>query len=659
MESTNNAQARINELVDLLNYHSRLYYVENKNEISDYEYDMLQQELKNLEEQYPEYIRTDSPTQRVGGEAASTFEKVEHKVQMGSIQDVFSFEQVEQFVNTVKQTVDNAEFVVEPKIDGLSVSLEYHNGELIIGSTRGDGFVGENVTANLKTIKSIPMSISDKLPLLEVRGEVYMPREVFFDLVKTQEENAEQPFKNPRNAASGSLRQKDSKVTAKRKLDIFCFNIQQIEGMELNSHKQSLDYIKSLGFKTVPDYKKVSSYDEIRKCIEDIGEKRFDLPFEIDGVVIKVDSFSHRDILGSTAKTPKWSVAYKFPPEEKQTRLLDIELNVGRTGAVTPVAIFEPLLLAGTSVSRATLHNQDFINEKNITIGDIITVRKAGDIIPEVVCVSDKLGSGVFQIPDICPVCATKLVKSDDESAIRCPNVDCPAQIFRSIVHFASKGAMNIDGLGPAIVKTLLDNKLIESVADLYELKTEQLIELDNFKEKSANNLINAINKSKTNTLDRLIFGFGIRNIGQASAKLLCKKFGDLDNIMCATADQIAEIEGFGNVMAENVINELSEPHMVNLINRLKSYGVNTTYEKVQVDNRFEGKTFVLTGTLPTLKRNEAKAVIEKYGGKASGSVSKKTDYVLAGEEAGSKLTKARELGILIISEEEFLEMTK
>lgn len=659
MESRNNAQLRINELVELLNYHSRLYYVENRNEISDYEYDKLQQELKQLEEEYPEFIRKDSPTQRVGGEAVSLFEKVNHKVQMGSIQDVFSFEQVEHFVNTVRQSVVDPEFVVEPKIDGLSVSLEYQNGEFVIGSTRGDGFVGENVTSNLKTVKSIPMSISEKLPLLEVRGEVYMPRNVFLQLVKEQEDNDEQPFKNPRNAAAGSLRQKDSKITAKRKLDIFCFNIQQIEGKTLDSHKESLDYIKSLGFKTVPEYKKLSTSDEIINHINQIGQKRFDLPFDIDGVVIKVDSFSQRDLLGTTAKTPKWAVAYKFPPEEKQTKLLDIELNVGRTGSITPVAVFEPILLAGTSVSRATLHNQDFIQEKNISVGDIITVRKAGDIIPEVLNVAKKQGNGIFKLPDKCPVCGTEVIRSDDEAAIRCPNVDCPAQIFRSIVHFASKGAMDIDGLGPAIVDTLLQNHLIESVADLYELKAEQLIELENFKEKSANNLINAINKSKNNSLDKLVFGLGIRNIGQASAKLLCDKFGDLDNIMSASSEEIAQIEGFGNIMADSVVKELSEPHMVNLIKRLKAYGVNTHYEKIQVDNRFEGKTFVLTGTLPTLKRNEAKAIIEKFGGKASGSVSKKTDYVLAGEEAGSKLTKAQDLGIKIISEQEFLDMTK
>ena len=455
------AKKRIDELVKLLNYHSQLYYVEDRNEITDYKYDMLQQELKGLEEQFPQFIRSDSPTQRVGGKAISIFEKVTHRVQMGSLQDVFSFEQVRSFIETVQQAVDKPQFVVEPKIDGLSVSLEYHNGELAIGSTRGDGFVGEDVTSNLKTVKSIPIKINEELPLIEVRGETYMPRNVFLKLVKEQEDNDEQPFKNPRNAAAGSLRQKDPKIAAKRKLDIFVFNVQQIEGKELTSHKESLDYLKTLGFKTIPDYKRVSTADEVIDCIKAIGEKRFDLPFDIDGVVIKVDDFRQREILGATAKVPKWAVAYKFPPEEKTSKLLDIELNVGRTGAITPVAVFEPVFLAGTSVSRATLHNQDFIREKNISVGDIIKVRKAGDIIPEVLGSVEKHGNGVFTLPECCPVCGTKLVKSEEEAAVRCPNVECPAQIFRSIVHFASKSAMNIDGLGPQIVHTLLDNKLI------------------------------------------------------------------------------------------------------------------------------------------------------------------------------------------------------
>ena len=653
------AKKRIDELVKLLNYHSQLYYVEDRNEITDYEYDMLQQELKGLEEQFPQFVRSDSPTQRVGGKAISIFEKVTHRVQMGSLQDVFSFEQVRSFIETVQQAVDKPQFVVEPKIDGLSVSLEYHNGELAIGSTRGDGFVGEDVTSNLKTVKSIPIKINEELPLIEVRGETYMPRNVFLKLVKEQEDNDEQPFKNTRNAAAGSLRQKDPKIAAKRKLDSFVFNVQQIEGKELTSHKEALDYLKTLGFKTIPDYKRVSTADEVIGCIKAIGEKRFDLPFDIDGVVIKVDDFRQREILGATAKVPKWAVAYKFPPEEKTSKLLDIELNVGRTGAITPVAVFEPVFLAGTSVSRATLHNQDFIREKNISVGDIIKVRKAGDIIPEVLGSVEKHGDGVFTLPECCPVCGTKLVKSEEEAAVRCPNVECPAQIFRSIVHFASKGAMNIDGLGPQIVHTLLDNKLITSVADLYTLSENKLLQLDNFKEKSVNNLLSAIEKSKSNSLDRLVFGLGIRNIGQASAKLLCDKFGDLDNIMNASAEQISEIDGFGGVMAQSVYNAFHEEHMIELIKRLKECGINTKYEKIQIDDRFAGKTFVLTGTLPTLKRSEAKALIEKYGGKASGSVSKKTDYVLAGEEAGSKLDKAQQLGIEIITEEQFKDMIK
>ncbi|MBR6337586.1 MAG: NAD-dependent DNA ligase LigA [Ruminococcus sp.] len=658
--SKETAKKRIDELVELLNHHAYLYYVLDQNEIEDYEYDMLQRELKELEEQNPEFVRKDSPTQRVGGMALSTFEKVEHKVQMGSLQDVFSFEEVKAFVERVTSQVSDPEFVVEPKIDGLSVSLMYENSELTVGSTRGDGFVGEDVTANIKTIRSVPLKLKKQLPLIEVRGEVYMPRNAFEKLVEEQEINGDQPFKNPRNAAAGSLRQKNSKITAQRKLDIFCFNIQQIEGEEMTSHKQSLDYISELGFKTVPGYKKVKTYDEIKSCIEEIGQKRFSLPFDIDGVVIKVDSFSQRDSLGATAKVPKWAVAYKFPPEEKDSKLLDIEVNVGRTGVLTPVAVFEPIFLAGTSVSRATLHNQDFIMEKNISIGDIITVRKAGDIIPEVLSVKQKLsGDAHFRLPDKCPVCGAAVERVQDEAAIRCTNVECPAQLFRSIVHFASKGAMNIDGLGPQIVRQLLDSGLIKGIADLYELTPEKLLFLEGFKQKSADNLVSAIEASKQNSLDKLIFGLGIRNIGSASAKLLCERFGGLDDIMAATAEDISEIDGFGEIMAQSVYSAFRDEHLTSLIEKLKANGVNTSYQKSQIDDRFAGKTFVLTGTLPTMKRDEAKELIEKYGGKASGSVSKKTSYVLAGEEAGSKLTKAQQLGIPVISEEEFLQMIK
>lgn len=654
------AKKEIDSLVEELNYHAHRYYVLDDPQISDYDYDMKNRRLKELEEQFPELVRADSPSFRVGGETLSTFEKVTHTVQMGSLQDVFSFEEVESFISRVKESVPNPQFCVEAKIDGLSVSLEYENGMFVRGSTRGDGFVGEDVTANLKTVKSIPLKLSRELPSLEVRGEVYMPMKSFMQVVAEQESNDEQPFKNPRNAAAGSLRQKNSSITAKRNLDIFCFNIQRIEGEEITSHKQSLDLLGELGFKTIPDYACFDTSEKIINRIKEIGEKRFSLPFDIDGVVIKLDDLAMREELGSTAKYPKWAVAYKFPPEEKDTKLLDIELNVGRTGAVTPVAFFEPVFLAGTSVSRATLHNKDFIAEKNISIGDTIRVRKAGDIIPEVLCVVQKADdTKQFSFPERCPVCGARLEISLEEAAIRCPNMACPAQQHRGIVHFASKNAMDIDGLGPAIVDALLKSGLIHSIADLYELKFENLITLDNFKDKSANNLIKAIENSKSNSLDRLVFGLGIRNIGQASAKLLCEKFGSLDAIINADAAEISQIEGFGDIMAQSVVSAFKEPHFIELVGRLKSYGLNTEYQKKTVDLRFSGLTFVLTGTLPTLKRDEAKAIIESFGGKASGSVSKKTDYVLAGEEAGSKLTKAQQLGIKIITEEDFLEMTK
>lgn len=653
------AKIEIDNLVDELNFHAHRYYVLDDPQISDYDYDMMNKRLKELEAQFPELVREDSPSFRVGGETLSSFEKVTHIVQMGSLQDVFSYDEVRAFVHKVSEAVSNPLFCVEPKIDGLSVSLEYENGKLVRGSTRGDGYVGEDVTANLKTIKSIPLKLSRNIQLLEVRGEVYMPMKSFINVIQEQEENGEQPFKNPRNAAAGSLRQKNSAITAKRNLDIFCFNIQRIDGEEITSHKQSLDLLSELGLKTVPDYTCLKTADEIIDRIEWIGEKRFSLPFDIDGVVIKLDDLAMREKLGSTAKYPRWAVAYKFPPEEKDTKLIDIELQVGRTGAITPVAIFEPVFLAGTSVSRATLHNKDFISQKNISVGDTIRVSKSGDIIPEVLCVVNKCDeTAVYSFPEHCPVCGEKLVESDEEAAVRCPNESCPARLHRSIVHFASKNAMNIDGLGPAIVDVLLNNKLISSVADLYELKLDDIISLDNFKEKSANNLINAIKASKSNSLDRLVYALGIRNIGQASAKLLCEKFGSLDNIVNASAEEISEIEGFGEVMAKSVCDAFAQPEFLQLVERLKGYGLNTEYEKNSVDDRFAGLTFVLTGTLPTLKRDEAKAIIESFGGKTSGSVSKKTDYVLAGEDAGSKLVKAQQLGVRIINEQEFFQMT-
>lgn len=650
---------RVNELREKLEQFNHEYYVLDNPSVDDYTYDMMMQELKKLESDYPELADPNSPTQRVGGEALNDFEKVEHKVQMGSLQDVFSYEQVRDFTDRCMTEVASPEFVVEPKIDGLSVSLEYVNGVFTRGSTRGDGFVGEDVTANLKTIKSIPLKLKEALPFIEVRGEVYMSRKTFDKIVEEQENNDEQPFKNPRNAAAGSLRQKDPKVAAKRRLDIFVFNVQQIEGKELKSHKESLDYLKTLGFKVIADYKKVSTYDEIVERIQYIGDMRDKYSFDIDGVVVKVNDFSQRISLGATAKVPKWAVAYKFPPEEKKTKLLDIEVNVGRTGVITPVAIFEPVTLAGTSVSRATLHNQEFINDKEIRIGDEIMVRKAGEIIPEVLSsVSHKENSVPYVLPDKCPVCGAETVRYADEAALRCTNVECPAQLKRNIIHFASKGAMNIDGLGEANVVALVDNHLINTVADLYSLTALQLETLERFGKRSAEKLVKAIEASKNNPLDRVIFGIGIRNIGQAAAKLLCEKFGTIDAIMNATAEEISEIDGFGDVMSENVVKAFNDVHFAELIKALREKGVKMEYTSDKTgDNRFEGLTFVLTGTLPTMTRDEAKAIIERLGGKASGSVSKKTSYVLAGEEAGSKLTKAEQLGIPIISEDDFNKM--
>lgn len=650
---------RVNELREKLEQFNHEYYVLDNPSVDDYTYDMMMQELKKLESDYPELADPNSPTQRVGGEALNDFEKVEHKVQMGSLQDVFSYEQVRDFTDRCMTEVASPEFVVEPKIDGLSVSLEYVNGVFTRGSTRGDGFVGEDVTANLKTIKSIPLKLKEVLPFIEVRGEVYMARETFDKIVEEQENNDEQPFKNPRNAAAGSLRQKDPKVAAKRRLDIFVFNVQQIEGKELKSHKESLDYLKTLGFKVIADYKKVSTYDEIVERIQYIGDMRDKYSFDIDGVVVKVNDFSQRISLGATAKVPKWAVAYKFPPEEKKTKLLDIEVNVGRTGVITPVAIFEPVTLAGTSVSRATLHNQEFINDKEIRIGDEIMVRKAGEIIPEVLSsVSHEENSVPYVLPDKCPVCGAETVRYADEAALRCTNVECPAQLKRNIIHFASKGAMNIDGLGEANVVALVDNHLINTVADLYSLTALQLETLERFGKRSAEKLVKAIEASKNNPLDRVIFGIGIRNIGQAAAKLLCEKFGTIDAIMNATAEEISEIDGFGDVMSENVVKAFNDVHFAELIKALREKGVKMEYTSDKTgDNRFEGLTFVLTGTLPTMTRDEAKAIIERLGGKASGSVSKKTSYVLAGEEAGSKLTKAEQLGIPIISEDDFNKM--
>lgn len=638
--------------------HNFNYYVLDDPTIEDDEYDRLMRRIKEIEAENPEIVSESSPTQHVGGFAINTFEKVTHEVQMGSLQDVFSKCELYEFDERVKKAVGKAVYCVEPKIDGLSVSLEYKDGIFTRGSTRGDGFVGEDITKNLKTIKSIPMVLREKIPFIEVRGEVYMPKADFEKLVRKQLENDEQPAKNPRNAAAGSLRQKDSRVTASRGLDIFVFNLQRIEGRELTCHSESLDYMKSLGFNVIDGYKTFDNIEDAVSRIMEIGENRQSYSYDIDGAVIKVDDFELRNELGSTAKVPKWAVAFKYPPEEKETKLLDIEINVGRTGALTPVAVFEPVWLAGTTVSRAVLHNQDYIDSKDIRIGDIIAVRKAGDIIPEVVrSVSHAENSEPFVIPHICPVCHGKAERAEDEAVIRCVNIDCPAQLLKNIEHFASRPAMNIDGLGEAVVKQLVENRLISTVADLYGLQQQDLEMLPGFAKVSASKLIANIENSKTNSPDRLLFALGIKGIGQKNAQLLMKHFGSIEKLSETSPEEISAVENFGDILANNIFTALHEPHMTELIERLKSYGVNTVYQSDVKSDKLAGLTFVITGTLPDMTRDEAKTLIEQNGGKCSGSVSKKTSYVLAGEEAGSKLTKAQQLGVTVISQQQLIEM--
>lgn len=653
------AKARHKELSEEIEGHNYSYYVLDDPTIEDYQYDALMRELYSLEKAFPDLITPHSPSQRVGGFAESSFEKVPHAVQMGSLQDVFSVEELRDFDTKVRQALSTPPtYIVEPKIDGLSVSLEYRDGLFVRGSTRGDGFVGEDITENLRTIKSIPMKLKDPLPFIEVRGEVYMPKKSFEKLVKRQEIDGEAPAKNPRNAAAGSLRQKDSKVTAQRELDIFIFNIQQVEGKELDSHKQSLEFMRELGFKVIDGYEDFTDIEKAIDRINSIGQNRGGLSYDIDGAVIKVNDFKDRNVLGATAKVPKWAVAFKYPPEEKETTLKNIEINVGRTGALTPVALFDPISLAGTTVSRATLHNQDIITDLDIRLGDTVIVRKAGEIIPEVVRVKEHAdGSLPYLIPMVCPACGTEAVRDEDEAVIRCPNIDCPAQLLRNIVHFASRNAMNIEGLGSANVELLVEKGFVKTVADLYALTMADILTLPGFKEKSAGNLINAIEKSKANELDRLIFALGIKGIGQRSAALLCGRFPDMDKLMSAHKEDITAIDNFGDILAENVYNAMREPHRIALIERLKGYGLNMTFTVKETGKKLEGLKFVLTGTLPTMTRDEAKALIESNGGKCSGSVSSKTDYVLAGEDAGSKLTKAQQLGVAVISEEELLNM--
>lgn len=650
--------ARMKQLRETIEYHNQRYYENDAPEIEDFEYDRLLHELIALEEQYPAFAAADSPTKHVGGKADAQFTPVEHTVVMESLQDGFSEDDIRAFDKRVRDVVAQPLYIVEPKIDGLSVSLEYENGIFVRGSTRGDGRIGEDITANLKTVRSIPMRIGTPLPFLEVRGEVYMSKEVFIALTARQENEGEKPFKNPRNAAAGSLRQKDSRITRARGLDIFVFNVQQLQGKTLTGHKQSLDYLRALGFTTVPFYTPCHTIDTALAEIDRIGRIRGTLPYDIDGAVIKVDDFSQRDMLGSTSKFPKWAIAYKYPPEEKETSLLAIEVNVGRTGVLTPTGIFEPTLLAGSTVSRATLHNQDFITEKDIRIGDTVIIRKAGDIIPEVVSVvRHSKNAPPYRMPTVCPSCGEPVVREADEAAIRCVNPDCPSQLLRMLIHFCSRDAMDIEGMGESVLEAFVSKGLVRTADDLFHLKKEDIAAIDRMGDKSAENLLDAAKKSKKNDLSRLLFALGIRHIGQKAGALLARHFGTIDAIMAASEDEILQIDGFGAVMAKSIVDFFSLPASRELIERLRASGVNLKSTAEVLDNRFAGQTFVLTGTLSQFTRKEASEIIEARGGKTASSVSKKTTYVLAGEEAGSKLQKANELGIPVLTETEFAEM--
>ena len=654
---------RIEYLRTTLRYHAERYYVYDSPEISDYEYDMLYAELKRLEEEHPQYFDPTSPTQRVGGKALDKFEKVTHAVRMDSLADVFSFEEVEDFCGRMDELVTRPAYSVEPKIDGLSVSLIYENGVFVRGATRGDGVVGEDVTQNLKTVYSIPLRLPEPLSLT-VRGEVYMPRAVFEKINAAREAEGKALMANPRNAAAGSLRQLDPKITAERRLDIFVFNFQEgalyADGHAPKTHTETLDRLSELGFKVLPLRRTTSDPESVTEHIREIGRLRDGLAYDIDGVVIKIDDLENRRRVGEGTNTPKWAVAYKFPPEEKETTLLDVTVAVGRTGVLTPTAVLSPVRLAGTTVSRATLHNLDFIRQRDIMLGDVVVVRKAGDIIPEVVTSRPEKRDGtqrVFSMPDRCPSCGEPVFRDEDEAALRCTNGACPAQLSRSLEHFASKGAMNIDGMGPQVVELLLREGLIASAADLYSLRAEQISGLERMGERSAAKLIDAISASKSAGLERLIYALGIRNIGEVAAAALAAKYGTLSALMEADGESLCGIEDIGPITAECVVNFFSHEKNRELCRGLMEAGVLTESTAAPAGESFAGMTFVLTGTLPTMSRDEASALIKERGGKVSSSVSKKTTYVVAGDAAGSKLTKARELGVTVLSEEELLRM--
>ena len=652
------AKEELEQLRQTIAYHNKRYYTEDAPEIDDFEYDRLYRRLEELEGEFPQLITADSPTQKVGAATLNQFQSVQHTVPLESLQDAFSEEEMREFDRRVRAVVQDPVYIVEPKFDGLSVAIRYENGRYVRGATRGDGEVGEDVTENIRTIRTLPQQIHPAPAVLEVRGEVYMSHQTFERLCAEQELNQEKPFKNPRNAAAGSLRQKDPRIAAKRMLDIFLFNVQLIEGVTLSSHDESLEYLKSLGLPVTPFYRTCTTIEQVLAAVREIGEMRGTLEYSIDGAVVKVNSFAQRQALGSTSKFPKWAQAYKYPPEEKPTKLLDVEINVGRTGVLTPTGLFEPVTLAGTTVSRATLHNQDFITEKDIRIGDTVILRKAGDIIPEVVAVVEHAeNSEPYQFPTHCPSCGSPAVRDENEAATRCTNTECPAQLLRHLIHFTSRDAMDMDGLGPAVLEQLVKNQLVSSPADLYSLPMEQVRQLERMGEKSAQNLAAAVERSRQNDLYRLVYALGIPHVGLKAAKLLAGHFHTMDRILEASEEEFAAIEGFGPIMAKSVhmYFELEGTH--HLINRLKEAGVNMESRTVVQDLRLAGKTFVLTGTLPTLTRQEAAAMVEQFGGKVSSSVSKKTGYVVAGEEAGSKLTKAQQLGIPVLTEEEFLAM--
>ena len=649
------------QLRDTLNENARLYYTLDASTMSDYEYDRLYRRLQDLERQHPEEITPDSPTQRVGDQTLNDFAEVMHPVPLESLEDVFDGDEVRAFLQKVRETLPQAAYSVEPKVDGLSVALEYRNGVFYQGATRGNGRVGEDVTENLRTIRSIPKTLPEKLPRLIVRGEVYMARSVFEEINERLELEGKTLMANPRNAAAGSLRQKDPRICAQRRLDIAVFNLQLAEGRDFATHTESIAYLREQGFPTIP-HALLSDADDILREIDRLGDTRMTFPFDIDGAVVKLNDLSDRDILGSTAKCPKWAVAYKYPPEQKATKLKNIVVQVGRTGVLTPKAELEPVRLAGTTVTYATLHNQDYITQKDIRIGDTVIVQKAGEIIPEIVEVVRQerpAGTKPYYLPTVCPVCGAPVARDADGAAIRCTGAECPAQLLRNLTHFAGRNAMDIDGLGPAVLQQLVEAGLVANAADLYDLSVQDMARLERMGEKSAQNAVNAIAKSKENDLWRLIYALGIRQVGEKAAKVIAAHFGSYDDFASASMEELVTIDDIGEVTAEYIRAWVNSPQSQDLMARLKAAGVNMVCKEERLDNRFAGMTFVLTGALERFTRDEAGEMIEKRGGKSSGSVSKKTTYVVAGENAGSKLRKAQELHIPVLTEEEFLDLLK